>query len=259
MGFLWGWAMFWVMHSGIIAALAVVLGRYSGAFVPLDDGGIRAAAIAVIWLLSAINYAGVTHGSAVQAAFTIVKVGVVLVMIALAFTLGGSLPASAASPASPASPAFASFGLATAAGLFAYGGWHMVTYTAEETLEPERTIPRALVIGVLLVTACYVPILRRISRRSRRRPTVRSALRATMPATARRRGSGAWRERGPGAGGVTKGGALPHVRRALPLSSPVCCQPSRVSANRSTNSRSWRWPRCSARACSPASRHASIP
>ena len=44
------------------------------------------------------------------------------------------------------------------AGLFAFGGWHMVTYAAEETRDPERTIPRALVVGVLIVTACYVAL-----------------------------------------------------------------------------------------------------
>ena len=42
-----------------------------------------------------------------------------------------------------------------AAGLFAFGGWHMVTYTADETVDAARTIPRALLIGTLVVTACY--------------------------------------------------------------------------------------------------------
>jgi APA family basic amino acid/polyamine antiporter len=45
--------------------------------------------------------------------------------------------------------------LAIAAGLFAYGGWHMVTYAAGETKDPTRTIPRALVLGTLIVTVCY--------------------------------------------------------------------------------------------------------
>jgi APA family basic amino acid/polyamine antiporter len=48
------------------------------------------------------------------------------------------------------------FALALGAGLFAFGGWHMVTYNAEETTDPRATIPRALVIGTLVVTACYV-------------------------------------------------------------------------------------------------------
>ena len=44
------------------------------------------------------------------------------------------------------------------AGLFTFGGWHIVTYTAEETVRPERTIPLALMIGVAIVTACYVAL-----------------------------------------------------------------------------------------------------
>jgi APA family basic amino acid/polyamine antiporter len=48
------------------------------------------------------------------------------------------------------------FLLAVGAGLFAFGGWHMVTYTAEETKNPGQTIPRALMFGTLIVTACYV-------------------------------------------------------------------------------------------------------
>jgi APA family basic amino acid/polyamine antiporter len=47
---------------------------------------------------------------------------------------------------------------AVAAGLFAFGGWHMVTYTGEETREPRRVIPRALAIGTLIVTAVYVAL-----------------------------------------------------------------------------------------------------
>jgi APA family basic amino acid/polyamine antiporter len=52
----------------------------------------------------------------------------------------------------------AAFTAALVAGLFAYGGWHMVSYAAEETVDPVRTIPRALVIGTLTVTALYVAI-----------------------------------------------------------------------------------------------------
>src|SRR6185295_5658900 len=43
-GFLWGWAMFWSMHSGIIAAIAMVFGRYAATIMPLSDIGIRLVA-----------------------------------------------------------------------------------------------------------------------------------------------------------------------------------------------------------------------
>ena len=55
-GFLWGWAMFWSMHSGIIAAIAMVFGRYAATIVPLNDLGIRLVAVGAIAVLSAINF-----------------------------------------------------------------------------------------------------------------------------------------------------------------------------------------------------------
>ncbi|CAN5660884.1 hypothetical protein BH24ACI5_BH24ACI5_20260 [soil metagenome] len=50
------------------------------------------------------------------------------------------------------------FILAMVAGLFAFGGWHMVTYTAGETVLPARTIPVALIAGIFIVTACYIAL-----------------------------------------------------------------------------------------------------
>src|SRR5262245_50084155 len=74
LGFLWGWAMFWSMHSGIIAAIATVFARYAAQFFPLSDIGLRLAAVAVIMVLSAVNYVGVRHGGLVQNVFTAAKV-----------------------------------------------------------------------------------------------------------------------------------------------------------------------------------------
>ena len=156
LGFLWGWAMLWTMHSGILAAIATVFARYAGVFVTLNDVTTRAVAITAIIVLSAINYLGVKFGSGVQAGFTLVKVIAVVTIIAIGFLFHqGAAPAI--EPQVIEQPVgLASFFLAVGAGLFAYGGWHMVTYTAEETLNPTRTIPRSLMIGVAVVTLCYI-------------------------------------------------------------------------------------------------------
>src|SRR5690606_15887905 len=152
LAFLWGWAMFWSMHSGIVAAIAVVFARYVAYFVPLGDAGIRAAAIAAVLLVSAVNYAGVQHGSRLQTAFTVVKVLAILLMILAGFTLGSGAPEPAgAAGDAPGGATAAGFVRALIAGLFAFGGWHMVTYAAGETRDPERTIPRALAIGMAVV------------------------------------------------------------------------------------------------------------
>jgi len=155
LGFLWGWAMFWSMHSGIAAAIATVFARYAGTFLPLDDTGTRLLAVGAIIGLSAINYAGTRAGSRLQAAITAVKVGAVVLIIGAGWVLA---PTSAPAAGAGLAPAVTldGFLLAVSAGLFAFGGWHMVTYTAEETVEAQRTIPRALMLGIVVVTVCYV-------------------------------------------------------------------------------------------------------
>ena len=154
-GFLWGWAMFWTMHTGIIAAIAVIVARYAGFFFALGAGGVKALAVGVILLLSAVNYLGVRQGGALQALLTAAKVLAIALIFVFVFVAAPSaVPSAAATP--PALPGAREFLLAISAGLFAFGGWHMVTYAAGETREPERTIPRALFLGTLVVTACYL-------------------------------------------------------------------------------------------------------
>jgi APA family basic amino acid/polyamine antiporter len=161
LGFLWGWAMFWSMHTGIIAAIAMVFATYVGHFVALDSVGVRLVAIAAILALTAINYGGVQHGSRLQTAFTFGKIAAIAGVVVTGFALGPRNPA-AGEPIGAAMmagwPALRAFALALVAGLFAFGGWHMVTYAAGETVRPERTIPRALLVGTLIVTGCYVAL-----------------------------------------------------------------------------------------------------
>ena len=153
LGFLWGWAMFWTMHTGIIAAIAMVFARYLAVLVPLGDIGQRAAAIGAVLLLSIVNYTGVRAASLLQTTFTAAKLLAIAIVIVTAFVLGPRVPLVAEPHGDVTSTGFL---LAVAAGLFAFGGWHMVTFVAGETIDPRRTIPRALGAGVLIVTACYV-------------------------------------------------------------------------------------------------------
>jgi basic amino acid/polyamine antiporter, APA family len=154
-GFLWGWAMFWSMHTGIIAAIAVVFARYIGYFVPLGTTGTRVVAVAAILGLSAFNCLGIRHGSRLQTIVTGAKLAAIALLIVGGLTIapGGAVPDSA-----PAEFGTSDILLGLVAGLFAFGGWHMVSYTAEETVNPERTIPRALVLGTLIVTVCYIAL-----------------------------------------------------------------------------------------------------
>jgi APA family basic amino acid/polyamine antiporter len=167
LGFLWGWAMFWTMHSGIIAAISTVFARYVGYFVSLGEWEMKGVAMIAVLLLSAVNYRGVRHGSVLQTAFTAGKLLAIVAIIALGLAFGGE--AHAIAGGAPVAPLvevgsgsapwdLGDFALALVAGLFAFGGWHMVTYNAEETHDPRRTVPRALLVGTLVVTGCYVAL-----------------------------------------------------------------------------------------------------
>jgi APA family basic amino acid/polyamine antiporter len=159
LAYLWGWAMFWSMHTGIIAAIATVFARYLGQFVELDDAGTRAAAVGSIAALSAVNYFGVRWGSALQTFFTAVKLLAVLLIVIFGVAYVARHGAAAgARPEAALIPSTGAFVSAMIAGLFAYGGWHMVTYAAEETKEPTRTLPRALIIGTVVVTVAYIAV-----------------------------------------------------------------------------------------------------
>jgi APA family basic amino acid/polyamine antiporter len=148
--------MFWSIHSGIIAAIAVIFARYAGYLVPLGAAGTKLMAIGVILFLSLINYLGVKQGSRLQSAFTLAKVVAVALIVVVGFALGARVDrhfvdAVSAHPISPGD-----FLTGLVAGLFAFGGWHMVTYSSEETVDPTRTIPRALLLGTLVVTVAYL-------------------------------------------------------------------------------------------------------
>jgi APA family basic amino acid/polyamine antiporter len=155
-GFLWGWAMFWSAHSGIVAAISMVFARYVSVLVPLTDFQTRAIAVGVILLISTINYFGVRAGSAVQTAFTIAKLsaiaGILIAVVAIA------PPQTLSIPAANGPSGVREFLLAISAGLFTFGGWHMVTYAAGETRDAAKTIPRALFIGMIIVTVCYLSL-----------------------------------------------------------------------------------------------------
>ena len=158
LGFLWGWAMFWTMHTGIIAAIATIFARYASFFHPMGDSGVRLLAAAAVVVLTAVNYVGVRQGSIVQTTFTVLKIVAVVAIIIGAFALGARHGTPATDAAVPPALTPSRIPIAIVAGLFAFGGWHMVTYAAEEIRDPERTIPRALLVGVLVVTVCYVAL-----------------------------------------------------------------------------------------------------
>ncbi len=158
--FMWGWANFWSIHSGIIAAIAMVCARYVAFFVDLNPFQQQLVATAVIALISGINYLGVRAGTTVQTVITGAKLLAIMVLLVagVAYSGAGGGDAWTLTLAEVTAVPIDRMLLGVSAGLFAFGGWHMVTYAAGETLDPVRTLPRALTIGVAVVTVSYIAL-----------------------------------------------------------------------------------------------------
>lgn len=156
--FTYGWAFFWVIQTGIIAAVATAFAVFAGFFLPLDVLATRLVAVGVIVLLTAVNYVGVRYGAAVANVSTSAKVLaiVLLVLLGLALAAGrGSFgPFLPAEP--PAGGLVSAFGLALVATLFAYDGFNQAAAVAGEVRDPGRAVPRATIVAVLLVMAVYL-------------------------------------------------------------------------------------------------------
>lgn len=156
--FLWGWASFWSIHTGVIAAIAVVCARYLTVVLPLGDMPEPGLAVVVIAAVSVLNFTGVRAGTRVQTAITGAKLVALGALLIAGLAYGGLATGDAwtLSAADLAAVPPGQLLLGVGAGLFAFGGWHLVTYTAGETTDPARTLPRALTLGTVIVTACYI-------------------------------------------------------------------------------------------------------
>ncbi|MGH9407014.1 MAG: APC family permease [Terriglobia bacterium] len=154
--FLLGWANLLVIESGAVATLAVGFGIYAARIAPLSAAGQKITACAVIGVLTMVNIAGAREGSFVQTLFTAAKLTGIAAIIGCAVVYHGahhfhSLPALPTPHTS-----FASFGVALVGVLWAYTGWHELSYSAGEVKNPGKALPRSYLFGVLIVMAAYL-------------------------------------------------------------------------------------------------------
>lgn len=157
-GFLYGWVILLVINTGALAALGIALAEYLAYFHPLGYWGKIVAAIVVIAGLTGINLVGVNTSQWIANIFT----GLKLLAIA-GIIIAGLLffdPARAHINFNPMEGTPANLGssllLALIGVLWSFGGWHHASYLAGEAVEPQRTVPRAMVLGALIVTVTYV-------------------------------------------------------------------------------------------------------
>jgi APA family basic amino acid/polyamine antiporter len=154
--FLYGWGMLVVIQSGSVATLAVAFGIYSGEFLPLSPLERKLVAAAVVALLTIVNVLGVRAGSAVQTLFTLAKLGGLVIIVGCAVFLHGARPVAASLPLPTPRTTLSSFGVALIGVLWAYEGWHMLSFTAGEVKNPARALPRSYFLGTLLVILAYL-------------------------------------------------------------------------------------------------------
>ena len=153
--FLYGWTLFFVIGAGTIATLAVAAADYMTQFTPMSPVQKSVVAVTLIVIMAVINVRGTKGSASVQNVATGIKVIAILAMSALLFALGkGSTMPTAAHTISTVSAS--GVGLSVISVLWAYEGWQYVTFVAGEAKDPQRTIPRALIIGTLVLIGIYV-------------------------------------------------------------------------------------------------------
>jgi APA family basic amino acid/polyamine antiporter len=191
--FLFGWTQFLVIQSGTNAAVAIAFAKYLGALlpvfgeahvlavIPLADwlpaaaqagfpeslrhwelNSAQLVACGVIALLTAVNIRGVREGATVQNLFTVLKVAALgaLIVAGLARSSGTShffpLFTPIAGKQALHAGLMAGVAVALSKALFAYDAWYTVTFVAEEVHDSRRTLPRALLLGSVVVMLVYV-------------------------------------------------------------------------------------------------------
>ena len=172
--FLYGWTQTWVAKTGSIATLATGFFIYLTNFrpelgavlttipLPLGENGApleirygQLLAMCVIGALGVVNYFGVKVGGEVQIVVTIVKVGLIaiIIVIGLLFAQGNTAHFS---QSTPAPGGIMGFFAAMVAALWAYDGWNNVSMVSSEIRNPQRSLPLALILGILVVIGIYL-------------------------------------------------------------------------------------------------------
>ncbi len=174
--FLYGWMIFAVVQSGSIAALAVGFADYVGAMLPFASAHVAifrvgawtltrgdVVAVSAIVLLTAINVMGVRRGSKLINVATWAKFVAIGSFVLLGLAIGHghwsnySISISTSQPLTIAR-VISGFGVALIGVFWAFDGWVYVTWVAGEVKNPQRALPRAMVLGLLLVAVVYLLI-----------------------------------------------------------------------------------------------------
>lgn len=152
-GFLFAWARMSVVQTGAIAAIAFVFGDYATQLLSLGEKSSVIYALLAVIGITCINVIGTRESRLAQNIITLALALAIAAVIVAGLLLGGSAkPASA--PAASSGPLFSQLALIFI--LLTYGGWNEAAYLTAEIRDPRRNVVRALLYGLLTVTAIYV-------------------------------------------------------------------------------------------------------
>jgi len=163
-GFLSGWVSFFVGFSAPVAASSLAFSEYLVRAMP-EGGGMeqvvlikKAIAIGIILVFTLIHYKGLKSGSKVQNLLTMLKVGLIIVLVGAGFAFGaGSFThLQVQIKMEDGWAGLKTMGLALMWIMWAYSGWNASTYVGSEVRNPVKNIPRSLISGTLLVTLIYL-------------------------------------------------------------------------------------------------------
>jgi APA family basic amino acid/polyamine antiporter len=159
LAFSYGWTLLLVSQSGGAAAAAVTFAAY---FVPLTGIHIdvRLLAALAVAFFTLVNALGVRAGTTTQNWLMMLKIAAIagLVLLGLLAPHGGGAAAPAGIPAGGSLAALAALGFALVPVMFSYDGYQTANFMTAELKQPERTLPRGLIYGVLLVLVLYLAV-----------------------------------------------------------------------------------------------------
>jgi len=161
--FLYGWGLITAIQSGSIATLAAGFALYLGqlaGFSPLQS---RAVAALTVLALTAFNLMSLNHAKILQQLGNVAKLGGIAALGGLLFWRGHAATLGAnwtnhggANPSAGEPMGVFAFGISIVAVLWAFEGWHLVSFTAGEFRSPQRDMPRSLIAGTAAVAAIYL-------------------------------------------------------------------------------------------------------
>jgi len=169
-GFLFGWVAFVAYISGTNAAIAVAIAEHLGSFYPslsthnsiigigsFSISGGQIFALALIMILSIINYLGIVFGKWVQNIFTVLKIGSILLfaLAGLFISTGNHIDMSLNPTNMNIGSILTGMGIALVAVNWTVGGWEYITFAAGEIKNPKKNLPRALIIGTIVILVLY--------------------------------------------------------------------------------------------------------